>query len=105
MTRTRSPYPSTARRKVSVEAAAALLARRYYRNANTEVMGGALYLHGNEIARLSPSGVLEITLARWNTVTTRERLSALPGVSVSTRRGTAYLNGQPWGGEWTAVAA
>lgn len=34
-------------------------------------------LHGNPIASLQPSRAIHLTLAGWNTVTTRERLNAL----------------------------
>lgn len=50
-------------------------------------------LHGNVIAR-SIGGVLSINLCGWNTNTTRERLNGLNGVSVTTKKGTPYLNGQ-----------
>lgn len=79
-------------RKITREAQAALLAGKYYKKANTAVLGDALYLHGNEIARIS-DGVLSITLAGWPSVTTRERLNGLPGVSLSQKKGVQYLNG------------
>ena len=70
---------------------------------NTHTDGATLFLHGNAIARHGEHG-LEITLAGWNTTTTRERLNGLPGVKVHTKLGQAYLNGKAWDGEWVVVA-
>lgn len=60
--------------------------------SNTSVVDGVLALHGNAIAKLI-DGRLMVTLAGWNTPTTRERLSGLTGVSASTRQGQASING------------
>lgn len=68
-----------------------------------------VYLHGNHIARLWYSNVagiardVRVSLAGWNTQTTRSRLSAIigsfmrigrwsDGAGVSTRKGQAYLH-------------
>lgn len=68
-----------------------------------------VYLHGNHIARLWYSNVaggarnMRVSLAGWNTQTTRSRISALIGVfarigrwpdgtGVSTRKGQAYIH-------------
>lgn len=58
----------------------------------------ALYLHGNHIATFNrrsdtPTIPTEISLAGWNSNTTRSRLNALDGVSVHTKNFTPYLNG------------
>jgi len=91
-------------RKISQEASQAFEWGNDYKNANTEVKNnGELYLYGNEIARHEGSGVIAITLAGWNTSTTRERLNALQGVKVSTKKGQAYLNGKAWNGEWVTI--
>lgn len=69
--------------------------------ANTRSDGTRLYLHGNVIAEINDGKTaFRITLAGWNTVLTRHRLSLLPGVSVSRCEGSAMLNGEPWDGEW-----
>ena len=66
-------------------------------------------LHGNIIAKTIfidgdlNTGILQITLAGWNTNTTRERLNGLQGVHVTTKQGQAYLNGEKWNGEWTTI--
>lgn len=67
--------------------------------SNTSSDGERLTLHGNVIARHGAMG-LEVTLAGWNSNTTRERLNGLPGVSVCTKLGQAFLNGKAWSGAW-----
>lgn len=98
-------------RKVTAVVVASFLEGRHIRVGNTHTDEHSLYLHGNRIAtRLNygsePLGLREgfrITIAGWNTPTTRERLNGLPGVSVSTRKGQAYLNGRPWDGSWATI--
>ena len=74
---------------------------------NTHTDGQTLWLHGNGIARKRMAGQevdgLYITLAGWNTNTTRERLNGLDGVKVNTKQGQAYLNGKEWDGEWAKI--
>ena len=43
---------------------------------NTSTDGKAIYLHGNKIAE-KRDNTISLTLAGWNTVTTRERLNGL----------------------------
>ena len=68
--------------------------------------GNALFLHGNKIAEYASlykndgDDSINITLAGWDTVTTRERLNGLRGVSVYRRKGETILNGKKWNGEW-----
>lgn len=53
-----------------------------------------VFLHGNHIADVFNTGVLDVnadTLARWPTPTTKSRLRAL-GANVATRKGVTYLN-------------
>lgn len=55
-----------------------------------------IYLHGNLIAEYwhdlpTPLEVDTVTLARWQTPTTKSRLRAL-GANVTTRKGVTYLN-------------
>ena len=69
-----------------------------YRNGNTTVAKGIYMLHGNIIAE-KWEGDIYISLAGWNTNTTRERLNGLDGVQVRTKQGQAYLNGEKWDGE------
>ena len=64
-----------------------------------------MFLFGNCIARkMQATGTIEVTLAGWNTNTTRERLNAIPNVSVTQRNFTPYLNGvEIDSNEWYAV--
>lgn len=64
-----------------------------------------LSLHGNEIAAIdSKDHSLYITDAGWATNTTKERLNGIPGVSIQQIKGSWYLNGKQWNGEWTKIA-
>lgn len=61
--------------------------------------GWELSLHGNVIAYFDrgskfPQIPVYITLAGWNTHTTRSRLNALNGVNVKVKAGKIYLNGE-----------
>jgi hypothetical protein len=90
-------------RKVTKEVVGAFIARQPKTSGNTKTNGQSLFLHGNRIAHWGPDGELEISTCGWHTPTTKERLNALPGVSVHTSKGQLYLNGQPWDGNWTVV--
>ena len=97
-------------RQISVKAARALAEFRPFKRGNTEVRQphtagdpSVLYLHGNAIAEILLGQGLFITDAGHPTSTTKERLSALPGVQVHTRRGQLYLNGKKWSGDWVRV--
>ena len=70
--------------------------------SNTSTDGTALFLHGNRIAEWRDDG-LWITNAGWKSLTTKERLQALPGVSLCQKAGVWYLNGKPWNGSWIKV--
>lgn len=71
-----------------------------------------LTLHDNPIARyrLQPGRTgynttdLLICDGGWQTATTKDRLTALPGVSVHQYKGAWFLNGTPWDGSWTCPA-
>jgi hypothetical protein len=41
------------------------------------------------------SDFIEITMAGYDTVTTKSRLNMIPGVSIHTSKGQTYLNGNP----------
>lgn len=97
-------------RQITKNAVNALLACRDFKQSNTEVQYSkynavaVMYLFDNEIAIYNPvNKVLEITTCGWNTITTRERLNGLPKVSVYTRKGQLFLNGQPWDGEFVTI--
>jgi len=59
-----------------------------------------LKLHNNPIAYLynDPEKTLSITNAGWKSNTTKERLNALPNVSIQQRNFVWYLNGKEWNG-------
>ena len=58
---------------------------------NTHV-GVNLYLHGNLIAFKSLRGrMITVTLAGYNTRTTRERLNGISGVHIICRNGQAFI--------------
>lgn len=71
---------------------------RGWSNGNTIVTNAGdrakVFLHGNHIADVFNTGLLEVnkqTLARWQTPTTKSRLRAL-GANVATRKGVTYLD-------------
>ena len=80
-----------------------------FRKDNTEVRVEdrtvAIYLFGNKIAARSeyyPDRIM-ITNCGWDTVTTKERLNALPNVHIHQKNYTWYLNGEQWNGAPTTV--
>lgn len=90
-------------RSVSREAAALLLTdKSRILSRNTRVEDGNLYLHGNHIARDAGKDTA-ITNKGYFTLTTKDRLNALPNVSISQRRGVWYLNNREWDGGWVLV--
>ena len=60
-----------------------------------------LRLHGNAIAYRynNPERTLSITNCGWFSQTTKERLNAIDGVSISQKAGKWFLNGQEWDGK------
>jgi len=85
-------------RKITQQASNAFHNGRDFRSGNTQVnrrLGGVeLILHGKIIAKNEGEG-LQINLCGWNTNTTRDRLNGLQGVGLNTKKGQAYLNGNP----------
>ena len=63
-------------RKITQKIATAFINGESLKIKNTETDGQSVWLHGNEIARKTDNG-LEVTLAGWNTVTTRERVNGI----------------------------
>lgn len=63
-------------RKITAKIAKAFLAGDSLKIKNTETDGQSVWLHGNEIARRTADG-LEVSLAGWATVTTRERVNGI----------------------------
>lgn len=101
-------------RKITQDAINAFIAGAKFNRDNTSVeirpfkdesrVSAVLKLHGNVIARRTLDGkVLEVCDGNWQTVTTKERLNGIPGVSLRQRKGVWYLNGKEWDGSWTTV--
>jgi hypothetical protein len=59
-------------------------------------------LFGNDIA-IKINGKLFITNAGWKSNTTKERLNAINGVSISQRDFKWFLNGVEWDGKLIAI--
>lgn len=83
-----------------------------FKSSNTEVRvidwnkgkAVSLYLHGNMIAEhFTSTGITKITNAGGASNTTKERLNALPNVSIRQVKGIWYLNGKEWDGSLTTV--
>tara|TARA_R110002012_G_C11320423_1_gene575767 strand:+ start:277 stop:588 length:312 start_codon:yes stop_codon:yes gene_type:complete len=87
-------------RKITQQIANAFAQGNKLTVGNTSTDGNAVILHGNYIAEKDPWGNITMTLAGYNTQTTRERLNGVAEVlgleARFTKRGNwAYLNGRP----------
>lgn len=89
-------------RKVTRIVVGAFLGHESAAVGNTMTDGKTLYLHGNAIARWTDSGTVEVTTARWDTATTRDRLRAIDS-SICHCRGELFAAGAPWDGTWREV--
>jgi hypothetical protein len=71
-------------------------------NMEVEVLPNVtiLNLHGNRIAFRynDPERTLSISNCGWFSNTTKERLNAIPGVSINQKNWEWYLNGEKWNG-------
>ena len=71
-------------------------------NMEVEVLPNVtiMKLHGNSIAFRynDPERTLSITNCGWQTNTTKERLNALPNVSIRQVNYEWFLNGEKWNG-------
>ena len=89
---------------ITKEAVRNFLMAKPYSKSNTTVKVlpnvTVLSLFGNEIAYLynDPDRTLSITNAGWVSNTTKERLNALPNVSIRQKNYNFYLNGEKWDG-------
>jgi hypothetical protein len=91
-------------RKITNEAINAFNSRKNFKSGNTAVIvtdkRTILSLHNNEIAILDNiTNVLTVSTCGWNTPTTKERLNGLNNVSIYTKKGQMYLNGEEWDGK------
>ena len=85
-------------RKITETIANAFLQGTNKTQGNTAVLDGNVYLHGNKIVRRDSDG-LYMSLAGWNTPTTRERLNGIASVlglnaSFTQKAFEPYLNGK-----------
>jgi hypothetical protein len=91
-------------KKITQDATDKFLEAKPFKRDNTEVVVlpnvTILKLFGNEIAYLynDPDRTLSIRNCGWFSNTTKERLNALPKVTISQKKGEWYLNGQHWNG-------
>lgn len=92
-------------RNITEESVKAFMNAKSFKKANMEVEVlpnvTILKLHSNPIAYLynDPEKTLSITNAGWESNTTKERLNAIPGVSIQQKNFIWYLNGKEWDGK------
>lgn len=89
-------------RKVTTSIVSAFIAGNSLKVSNSSTDGNKLYLHGNLIAEKRKDGIY-ITNAGWFSNTTKERLNAIPNVSIYQKNRVWYLNGKQWDGKLTKV--
>lgn len=95
-------------RKITQDAIRAFRNGNKFKRGNTEVRTfphspyRQLRLFGNVIAE-SDDGILRITDAGYNTVTTKERLNGFPTVNIVQKDFQWFLNGEAWNGEYIEV--
>tara|TARA_R110000803_G_scaffold4911_9_gene16359 strand:+ start:2904 stop:3206 length:303 start_codon:yes stop_codon:yes gene_type:complete len=91
-------------RKITRESVDAFMNARKFKKGNmqVEVLPNVtiLKLHRNVIAYRynDPESTLRITNAGWESVTTKERLNGIPGVSIHQKDWVWYLNDVEWDG-------
>lgn len=103
------------RTKISIDSATALIEFKDFERSNTKVhvfeygncIEANMYLFDNMIARYVSDELgritLQITNAGWDTVTTKDRLNAIPDVRIHQKNYNWYLNDELWDGEWITV--
>lgn len=91
-------------RQITRDIVRAFESRNSLRIDNSRTDGQSLWLFNNRIADWRADG-LWITNSGWTSVTTKERLNGLTGISIQQVRGNWFLNGRAWDGEWINVDA
>lgn len=97
-------------RKITEESVDAFMNARKFKKANMEIQVlpnvTVMKLHGNPIAFRynDPERTLSITDAGWSSNTTKERLNALPNVSIQQKNWEWFLNGEKWDGDMIDVS-
>jgi len=90
--------------KLTKQAIAKFMAAEPFKSGNTKVKVlpnvTVLSLFDNDIAFKynNPEQTVSITACGWLSNTTKERLNAIPGVSIQQKNYQWYLNGQKWNG-------
>lgn len=91
-------------RKITQTVVSAFLNRQPAKVGNTRTDGFTLWLHNNAIAFYLPEEkTYLVTNAGWFSNTTKERLNAIPGVSIFQKAGKWFLNGNEWDGQTVAI--
>ena len=96
-------------RQITQQSVNAFMNAKTFKKANmkVEVLPNVtiLYLHNNAIAYRynDPQKTLMITNCGWFSNTTKERLNALPNVSIYQKSFKWFLNGEEWNGEKTDI--
>tara|TARA_Y100001973_G_C5174532_1_gene321043 strand:- start:707 stop:1003 length:297 start_codon:yes stop_codon:yes gene_type:complete len=96
-------------RKVTKQIAEALKGGVSKTVSNTSTFEGNVYLHGNRIAQMHKDGTVYMSLAGWNTPTTRERLNGIAKVlgikaRFSQKNFDPYFNDKPIGkNQWIQI--
>jgi len=97
-------------RKITEESVDAFMNARKFKKANMEIQVlpnvTVMKLHGNPIAFRynDPERTLSITDAGWSSNTTKERLNAIPNVSIQQKNWEWFLNGEKWDGDMIDVS-
>jgi hypothetical protein len=92
-------------RKITQETIEHFYSAKKFNKANMEIEVlpnvTIMKLYGNAIAYLynDVKRTLSITNCGWQTVTTKDRLNALEGVSICQKNFVWYLNGKEWNGK------
>jgi hypothetical protein len=78
-------------RKITEQIKQAFYAGKPKTVGNTKTDGNAVYLHGNKIVERRSDGIY-VSLAGWNTSTTRERINGITGAGFHQVKFEARLN-------------
>ena len=81
-------------RKVTEQIKQAFEQGKSLKVGNTKTDGQTVWLHGNAIVKRDGWGVVEWSLAGWNTSTTRERINGITGVGIHQVNFEPVLNGE-----------
>jgi hypothetical protein len=91
--------------KITQESVAAFMSARKFNRGNMQVEVlenvSVLKLYNNPIAYKynDPQGTISIQTCGWFSKTTKERLNAIPKVSINQKNWEWYLNGEKWDGK------